>query len=83
MKAELATLKVEIYQSISANTERANTLVNKSSEAEAWVPEVETLNAAMKDALTKVMENPKIVQRKLTDLEGRSKRNNIQLYGVP
>lgn len=83
VRAELALLKAEVYQSISANTEKANTLERKLTEAETRIAEAEKLNAAMNDALTKVMENYKSIQRKMTDLEGRSRRNNIRLYGVP
>uniref|UniRef100_A0AAV2J4T9 L1 transposable element RRM domain-containing protein n=1 Tax=Knipowitschia caucasica TaxID=637954 RepID=A0AAV2J4T9_KNICA len=82
MKAELALLKGEVYQSISENTEKANALEIKLAEAEARIAEAEKLNAAMKDALTKVMKNQMIVQSKLTDIEGRSRRNNIRIYGV-
>lgn len=83
VRAELASLKAEVYQSISANTEKANSLERKLMEAETRIAEAEILNAAIKDALTKVMENYKSIQRKTTDLEGRSRRNNIRLYGVP
>ncbi|CAL1615301.1 unnamed protein product [Knipowitschia caucasica] len=82
MKAELALLKGEVYQSISENTEKANALEIKLAEAEARIADAEKLNAAMKDALTKVMKNQMIVQSKLTDIEGRSRRNNIWIYGV-
>lgn len=37
----------------------------------------------MKDALVKSMKKQKDAQEKLTDLEGRSRRNNIRIYGVP
>uniref|UniRef100_A0A3Q4GJ23 L1 transposable element RRM domain-containing protein n=1 Tax=Neolamprologus brichardi TaxID=32507 RepID=A0A3Q4GJ23_NEOBR len=83
VRAELASLKAEVYQSISANTEKANSLERKLIEAETRIAEAETLNAAMKDALTKVMESYKSIQRKMTDLEGRTRRNNIRLYGLP
>lgn len=37
----------------------------------------------MKEALIKSMERQKAMQEKLTDLEGRSRQNNIRIYGVP
>lgn len=83
MKAELKEIKTEIYQHLSANSEKINTLENKVTEAETRLAGTEALNLAMKDALVKVIVNHKATREKLMDLEGRSRRNNIRLYGVP
>uniref|UniRef100_A0A8B9L7Z6 L1 transposable element RRM domain-containing protein n=1 Tax=Astyanax mexicanus TaxID=7994 RepID=A0A8B9L7Z6_ASTMX len=37
----------------------------------------------VKEALTQLLVNQRDLQAKITDLEGRSRRNNIRLYGVP
>lgn len=45
VRVELALLKTEVYQSISANTEKANTLERKLTEAETRIAEAEKLKA--------------------------------------
>lgn len=39
----------------------------------------EAANMALKEALIKSMERQKTMQEKLTDMEGRSRRNNIRI----
>lgn len=83
MKKELQDLKQEIYQNLSANTARIQANETRLSEAETRISEIESVNTAMKEALVKSMERQKTMQEKLTDMEGRSRRNNIRVYGVP
>ena len=83
MKNELKDLKQEIYQKLSANSARIQANETRLNEAEARINETESANMAMKEALIKSMERQKTMQEKLTDIEGRSRRNNIRIYGVP
>lgn len=83
MKNELKDLKQEIYQKLTANSARIQANETRLSEAEARINEAESANMALKEALIKSMERQKTMQEKLTDIEGRSRRNNMRIYGVP
>ncbi|KAJ8375565.1 hypothetical protein SKAU_G00061450 [Synaphobranchus kaupii] len=45
--------------------------------------ETEKWDIGFKDTLIQLINNQRALQDKLTDLEGRSRRNNIRIYGVP
>lgn len=83
MKNELKDLKQEIYQKLSANAAWIQANEIRLKEAEARINETESASIAMKEALIKSMERQKTMQEKLTDMEGRSKQNNIRIYGIP
>ncbi|KAJ8372625.1 hypothetical protein AAFF_G00280900 [Aldrovandia affinis] len=83
MKTELKDLKQEIYRELSANSTRIQAHETRLNEAETRIDEGETINMAMKDALIKSIKEQKAMREKLVDLEGRSRRNNIRIYGVP
>ncbi|KAJ8362068.1 hypothetical protein AAFF_G00399910 [Aldrovandia affinis] len=83
MKTELKDLKQEIYRELSANSTRIQVHETRLNEAETRIDEGETINMAMKDALIKSIKEQKAMREKLVDLEGRSRRNNIRIYGVP
>lgn len=72
-----------IYQKLSANAARIQANETRLKEAEARLNETESASIAMKEALIKSMERQKTMQEKLTDMEGRSKWNNIHIYGIP
>lgn len=67
------------YQKLSANSTRIQANETRLNEAEARINETESANMALKEALIKSMERQKTMQEKLTDMEGRSRRNNIRI----
>ncbi|KAF3835653.1 hypothetical protein F7725_028211 [Dissostichus mawsoni] len=83
MKSELEDMKQEMYQKLSANSALTQAHETRLEEAEKQIDEVETVNMAMSDALIKSMKQQRAMQGKLVDLEGRSRRNNMRIYGVP
>lgn len=44
---------------------------------------MERWDIGVKDTLTQLLTNQRALQDKVTDLEGRSRRNNIRIYGIP
>lgn len=83
MKKELQELKQEIYQKLSENAARIQSHETRLNEAETRINDIESANMVIKDALAKSLERQRAMQEKLTDLEGRSRRNNMRIYGVP
>ncbi|KAK1904225.1 LINE-1 type transposase domain containing protein 1 [Dissostichus eleginoides] len=83
MKSELEDMKQEMYQKLSANSALNQAHETRLEEVEKRIDEVETVNMAMSDALIKSMKQQRAMQGKLVDLEGRSRRNNMRIYGVP
>ena len=47
------------------------------------ISDIEEWDTAAKEALTQAQENQEALQAKLTELEARSRRNNLRIYGVP
>lgn len=43
----------------------------------------ERWDIGVKDVLTQLLTNQRALQDKVSDLEGRSRRNNIRIYGLP
>ena len=83
MKAKLKDLKPEIYQKLSANSTWMHGHKTRLNEAEARIGQAKTVNMSMKDVLIESMKKQKAMLEKLTDLEGRTRRNNLDIYGVP
>ncbi len=52
------------------------------SEAEARITDVEEWSADFREALSQSLQAQKSLQMKLTDLEARSRRNNVCIYGI-
>uniref|UniRef100_A0A096MCB3 Uncharacterized protein n=1 Tax=Poecilia formosa TaxID=48698 RepID=A0A096MCB3_POEFO len=52
------------------------------TEAEQRVNELKTVNMDLRDSLSYCLKQQKTLLDKVTDLEGRSRRNNIHVYGI-
>lgn len=52
-------------------------------EIRNFIVENKVANMAIQEVLIKSMERQKTMQKKLTDLEGRSRWNNISISGIP
>ena len=83
VKSELNELKQEIYQQLSANTKTIQTHETRINEAEERIEEMETWSLEAKDTLCRSLKQQRLLQDKLTDIEGRSRRNNIHIFGIP
>ena len=55
---------------------------SRLTEAEQRVNELETMNVDLRDSLLYCLKQQQSLQDKITDLEGRSRRNNIRINGI-
>lgn len=83
MKVQLDELRSEINQQIKAATGQVEEVAKRLGEVERSVAGREPWDTGVKDALIQLLNNQKSLQAKVADLEGRSRRNNIRIYGIP
>ncbi len=83
MKEEITNLQQEIERKLTENNRELQAQQVSISEAQARIAEVEKWKTDANDALTEMMEQTRRMQEKLTDLEGKSRRNNIRVFGLP
>ena len=82
LKQELASLKSDMNQKLQNLTADVRNQGTRLTEAEQRVSELETMNADLRGALRHCLAQQKTLQTKMTDFEGRSRRNNIRIYGI-
>uniref|UniRef100_A0A3B1K9Q6 L1 transposable element RRM domain-containing protein n=1 Tax=Astyanax mexicanus TaxID=7994 RepID=A0A3B1K9Q6_ASTMX len=83
IKKQLNDLSAEIHQKIQDTSNRIDDAVKRLGEVEESMADTKTWDIGVKEALTQLLINQRDLRAKITDLEGRSRRNNIRLYGVP
>lgn len=83
MKKELNEFREEINQKLKESAGDLQTTKVRVTEAEQRIANIEEGDMATRDALIQALENQEALQAKLTDLEARSRRNNLRIYGVP
>ena len=82
IKQEFNTFKEEIHHKLKSVSSDLRNHGTRLTEAEQRVAETETSNTELRDALVHSLAQQKLLQAKVTDLEGRSRRNNIRIYGI-
>lgn len=82
MKQEFINFRTEMNQKIQDVASDVRNHGTRLTEAEQRVEETETANIDLRDALLDSLKQQKLLQDKVTDLEGRSRRNNIRIYGI-
>lgn len=83
MRKELNEFREEINQKLQEFTGDLQTTKARVTEAEQRIADIEEWDVAASDALIQALENQKALQAKLTDLEARTRRNNLRVYGIP
>lgn len=83
MRVELNEFRGEINQKLEKATSDLHATKARVTEAEQRISEIEDWDVAAKEALIQALENQETLQAKLTDLEARSRRNNLRIYGIP
>lgn len=83
MRKELNEFRGEINTKLQETSRELQATTTRVAEAEQRVSDIEEWNTAAKDALTQALENQEALQAKLTELESRSRRNNLRIYGIP
>lgn len=76
LKNDLAEFKDEVLQELQS--QHANI-----AEAQTRIADLESVCMEMKETLLAVVKENTKMQDKVADLESRSRRNNIRIYGVP
>ncbi len=82
IKQDFNNFKMEINQKLQGVATDVGNHGTRLSEAEQRVEEIETANTKLRDTLLYSLKQQKLLQDKVTDLEGRSRRNNIRIYGI-
>lgn len=82
IKQEFSSFKTEINQKLQSVIGDVRNHGVPLTEAEQRVEETESANTELRDPLLYSLKQQKLLQAKVTDLEGRSRRNNIRIYGI-
>lgn len=83
LKKELTDIREEIQQKLAKVASDTKATSERLSEAESRIADVEECSMDLKDALSQSLKTQEKLQQKLTDLEARSRRNNLRIYGIP
>lgn len=83
LKEELAAFRQDLHSKL---TELGSSIQNQGqaiTELQERVAGLEEVNAVSKESLLFLLKERRRLQEKVTDLESRSRRCNIRIYGVP
>lgn len=83
MKEELGNFKEEVNQKLSEIGVELNNAQVRLDEVETRVAEVEEWDANAKSVLLETLQQQEHILSKLVDLEARSRRNNLRIFGIP
>lgn len=83
VKKELTELRDEINQALGDVRGDLKNTTTRVDEVEQRVGELEERNLDLECSLLQMQKKQELMQAKMTDLETRSRRNNIRIYGVP
>lgn len=83
VRKELTEFRDEIHRALGDVRGDLTTTTTRVEEAEQRVAELEERNLDLEDSLRQMQQKQESMQTKLTDLEARSRRNNIRVYGIP
>lgn len=82
MSKDINSLHQEMTSKLDNLTEEMLGLKERVEETEIRVGHMEDVTTEMTEVLATVMKQHKTLQQKLTDLESRSRRNNIRIFGL-
>lgn len=82
LRKDINSFHTEVSGKLDGLAEEMQGMKERVGEMETRVGQVEDLALEMTEALTTAIKYQKTLQRKLTDLESRSRRNNIRIFGV-
>ncbi|RXN25930.1 LINE-1 type transposase domain-containing 1 [Labeo rohita] len=66
----------DVTKTQQSTSERVNEMEKRIADLEEWAVDV-------RDAVSNTLKVQENLQAKLSDLEGRSRRNNLRIYGMP
>lgn len=76
MKEDLKQFKEEILLELQSHKDDV-------TEAQTRIADLETAYLEMKDTVVNLVKENSRIREKMVDLESRSRRNNMRIYGVP
>lgn len=82
-KQEFTNFAEEVNNKIKMNSDELRDQRKSLTEAQVRMEELETFNMGAEEALLTTLREQRKLQEKLTNFEGRSRRNNVQIFGVP
>ncbi|CAJ1060218.1 hypothetical protein L3Q82_006026 [Xyrichtys novacula] len=82
LRQEITHLGQEINGKLDMLGAEVRNLSDRVEEAESRVETVERWAAESTEALTSCLKQQKVLQQKLNDLESRSRRNNLRIFGT-
>uniref|UniRef100_A0AAV2K0E3 Uncharacterized protein n=1 Tax=Knipowitschia caucasica TaxID=637954 RepID=A0AAV2K0E3_KNICA len=82
LRSNINTMQLELSNKLDTVTEDIQDLKERMGTAETRVSEVEDVTLVLTEALSECLKRQRNLQSKVTDLESRSRRNNIRLFGV-
>ncbi|CAG5859534.1 unnamed protein product [Menidia menidia] len=83
MKDLLNEMTSEINQQVSTAINKTEELAKRLGEIEKGMAKEERWDCGVRDAIAQLLSEQKLLREKVTDLEGRSRRNNLRIYGIP
>lgn len=83
MKEELGNFKDEVNQKLNEIGSELKNTEMRMDEAEDRMAAMEEWSVYAKDVLLQTAQEQQRIQSKLTDLEARSRRNNLRIFGIP
>ena len=83
IKKEFTELRGEINQALGDVRADLKNTTARVEEAEQRVADLEERSLDLEDSLRHLEQKQEFMQTKVTDLEARSRRNNICIYGIP
>ncbi|TKS64935.1 LINE-1 type transposase domain-containing protein 1 ES cell-associated protein 11 [Collichthys lucidus] len=82
LKRELTDIREEIQHKLGEVASDLKATTERLCEAESRIADMEECSVDFKEALSQSLQAQERLQLKLTDLEARSRRNNVRIYGI-
>lgn len=83
LRKELVDFREDVNQKLSAIVTDLKEITDRVTETEQRVADMEELGAENSELLSHTLKLQEKLQARLTDLESRSRRNNIRIHGIP
>lgn len=83
MKEEMTTLQQDVERRLAENMNELQTQKANLAEAHERIAELEEWKTDAGELMVELLDQANQIQEKVIDLEGRLRRNNIRIFGLP
>ncbi|KAJ4946394.1 hypothetical protein JOQ06_024061 [Pogonophryne albipinna] len=83
LREDITYLRQELDRKLTENNKELQAQRVSIAEAQDRISDVEEWKTEVNEVMSVMMEQTRLMQGKLTDLEGRSRRNNIRVFCLP